>query len=524
MTEDSIAQRPGVEYDDWRGLYKDRWNRDEIEPIALSHPAKFARALIRKIYQHCRDEGWISKGAWIVDPFGGVGLGALDAITHGENWVGVEIEKKHQVRGAGGLCSGEVIEIDNEKTLRHGWYIVVHDDMGNLQYGDANMVFGETGTGSGFTTMLAAEEAWNEATQDGPQVEVAPIDFEFLKVEFKTFKEKRVIPALCGERVKHQPHHIEGNIPLWERLYSKWFDPFGKAVLIQGDSRYLVKVLRDNAEAIGYIRPDLATSSPPFLQTTGGTNVTSTDGVLSDPRLLDRHSAGNAAAKGYGDSQGQIEAMPEGNYDQAVSSPPFDQINHNRNANRDEWFQENGDPDKLGGIKNRHYFGDYGNSPGNLDGMPSGVGDFEQATSSPPYNLPFSQEHNGSRGGERGTEPSEDGAFVKYGSTPGQIEGLPGDDNLLDMAVSSPPYADIAQSGGDKGLKDRNMGLTQGEAHFAEYGENDGQLGRMSADMSNFDMATTSPVYADTRITGQGDEGDSGLKNPDGSYVRGHEG
>jgi hypothetical protein len=60
--------------------------------------------------------------------------------------------------------------------------------------------------------------------------------------------------------------------------------------------------------------------------------------------------------------------------------------------------------------------------------------------SSPPYNLPMSQDHNGSRGGARGTEPSEGGAFVKYGSTPVQLEGLP----LGDVAavVTSPPFLD----------------------------------------------------------------------------------
>lgn len=61
--------------------------------------------------------------------------------------------------------------------------------------------------------------------------------------------------------------------------------------------------------------------------------------------------------------------------------------------------------------------------------------------SSPPYNLPFSQDHNGSRGGKRssGTAPSSvHGAFTVYGNTPGQIEGLPMGD--VDAVVSSPPF------------------------------------------------------------------------------------
>jgi hypothetical protein len=51
-------------------------------------------------------------------------------------------------------------------------------------------------------------------------------------------------------------------------------------------------------------------------------------------------------------------------------------------------------------------------------------GEVSAVISSPPYNLPMSQDHNGSKGGTRGTTPSEAGAFVKYGSTPGQLEGM----------------------------------------------------------------------------------------------------
>lgn len=96
-------------------------------------------------------------------------------------------------------------------------------------------------------------------------------------------------------------------------------------------------------------------------------------------------------------------------------------------------------------------------------------GNLDSAVTSPPYNLPFSQDHNGSKGGLRGTTPSEDGAFTQYGTTPGQIEGMDGSEEAYNAAISSPPYAAA-------------------------------------------------------RIDGNGDEGSSGLRNPDGSYVRGHDG
>jgi hypothetical protein len=72
--------------------------------------------------------------------------------------------------------------------------------------------------------------------------------------------------------------------------------------------------------------------------------------------------------------------------------------------------------------------------------------------SSPPYNLPMSQDHNGTRGGARGTSPSEKGAFVKYGTSVGQLEGLPM--GSLDIVLlSSPPYAESFHGQQEKTLR-----------------------------------------------------------------------
>jgi hypothetical protein len=113
--------------------------------------------------------------------------------------------------------------------------------------------------------------------------------------------------------------------------------------------------------------------------------------------------------------------------------------------------------------------------------------------SSPPYNLPMSQDHNATRGGRRGTTPSEQGAFVRYGTTLGQLEGLPM--GSLDVVLlSSPPYADSVNStahgidwtktGPSTGNRRRGKG-TKIEATLQAqlaYGNHLGQLGRMKGD------------------------------------------
>jgi len=83
---------------DWHNLYSDGW-RNEIVPDAFAHPAKFARGLIRRIYAHCLEQGYFQPGDVILDPFGGVALGGLDAALNGLHWLGVELEEKFVTLG-----------------------------------------------------------------------------------------------------------------------------------------------------------------------------------------------------------------------------------------------------------------------------------------------------------------------------------------------------------------------------------------------------------------------------------------
>ena len=78
---------------DWRGLYSEGW-QGEITPDAFAHPAKYARGLIRNIYRHMLEEGWLHAGDTVVDPFGGVALGGLEAMYNGLHWCGVELEAR----------------------------------------------------------------------------------------------------------------------------------------------------------------------------------------------------------------------------------------------------------------------------------------------------------------------------------------------------------------------------------------------------------------------------------------------
>src|SRR5512146_700869 len=78
---------------DWWGLYRERWG-ETITKDASEHPAKYAPALIRQIYAHAVSAGWLAPGATVLDPFGGVALGAPEALRLGLNWYGMELEER----------------------------------------------------------------------------------------------------------------------------------------------------------------------------------------------------------------------------------------------------------------------------------------------------------------------------------------------------------------------------------------------------------------------------------------------
>ena len=77
----------------WDNCYDDGW-KDIIVPEAFAHPAKFSRGLIRRIYEYMIEMEYLKPDGTVLDPFGGVALGGLDAMINGLQWVGVELEPR----------------------------------------------------------------------------------------------------------------------------------------------------------------------------------------------------------------------------------------------------------------------------------------------------------------------------------------------------------------------------------------------------------------------------------------------
>ena len=170
--------------DSWRNCYPSRWS-GLIVPDAIVHPAKFSSRLIRRIYEHMAAEGWLHGGDTVVDPFGGVALGAFDAMRLGLNWIGVELETRFVDLGNGYDCPG-------------------------FTKGD-----------------------WKRFQN------------RFARLNYHLFHlcpecSKKINPGKSRNIPFQEAHRFIGNIDLWEQKYHWWT---GSARLVQGDSRNLAQVI-----------------------------------------------------------------------------------------------------------------------------------------------------------------------------------------------------------------------------------------------------------------------------------------
>jgi len=325
-----------IEADQWENCYDKGW-QGEVSLDAFAHPAKFSRALIRRIYEHAFAEGWLKAGDICLDPFAGVAQGALDALWNGLSWVGVELEPKfYQIGGEGWQCPG---------TLGEPRYVVFKPEKP-----DPNKKLG-------WPICDACIKAW--------------------------------------KLWEHRPkHHAVGNLERWRLKYR-----LGSARIIQGDSRKLAEVIAGADCCIGsppfadsleskdkkfqaVARPgrtiqnadygsssgqlgamkegdfDCVVGSPPFTaqMNSGGSGSTNFIHNLAIQTGRDPNSPSCRVlnqSKQWPESEGQLASLPEGRFEAVIGSPPWETS-----------MVESGDPNyspKFHGSQK-----DYGNEANNI--------------------------------------------------------------------------------------------------------------------------------------------------------------
>ena len=272
------------------------------------------------------------------------------------------------------------------------------------------------------------------------------------------------------------------NIDLWNSRYKGRLPKWGEAVLLQGDSRGLAEVLK-GAGFAGMI------SSPPFMSVQG----------FHDKEFSDQwgpKQSRTTTPAGYGSHPAQLGNMREGELgevlaDAVISSPAY--VRGCQHTGGDDLH-----PEHVQGGPIHHV--DYGQSEGQLAAMPEG-GAPVACIASPPTSQPIaSYNDGGSKMGkkwrETGQTPrqrSSDGKLPseQYGSTPGNLAQLPEGDAPV-ACISSPPWEGVGV-GGTKNVVNLNtqcvsrgrpdaIGSGQ-EARGLRYAEHtEGQIGAEASD------------------------------------------
>lgn len=431
------SEAPPCLVGEWIGLYKESWT-GIIHPSAFAHPAKFSRALIRAIYLHCSEMGWIRPGDSVVDPFGGVALGGFDALQLGLHWTGCELEEKFVGLGNQNIAlwnerfsrmpnwgSARLVQGDSRKLLSvldrarltvssppyaeglgHGGAPTRGADRSD----DCNLDAMQNGYGASEGQLGAMKEGEHSLAVSSPpyinSVNAGDHGIDWTKVDPKsTGGRKR------GEDSKHGQ-------TLREHLsYTENPDSANLGAMVPGDF-------------------SAAITSPPYASGEKGhpsLGSVNNDDWGNDGRDITRRRGKTGE---YGETDGQLASMPNGDHTIVVSSPPFPQPYTGG-----------------GGINVKGYQNDK-QRPGSGDR---------------PFDLVGERTYQG-KGGDRAE---------------GNLETMDADG--FEAAVTSPPYegntkSDYLMSEDNKTrARDERRGFKQGAGCFrgseGAYGQSDGQLG-----------------------------------------------
>lgn len=313
----------------------------------------------------------------IIDPFGGIGLGAI-ASHYGLNWLGNELEPRFCQMAWSWDCPGiKQEDYDGYKgqcESPQDWYKL---DLGCCSECVYKAIEGEQPQPGlfeqeGYFTnphrYHGNLERFKRYAQDGTWAKLTQGD-------------SRKLNEIWAEGLVSSPPYA--NVGLQggsSSAIGRLQDKLDKGELTGRESLRIAKKGKFNPHAMsnldkyGSTDGQLANmseglvSSPPFAGNTGGKGKASRDGI--DPALFDRHSGGMVG--GMHGTEGNLEGMQPGGL---VSSSPFASSVGSDDPQRRGGILKS-DPKRKG---DKNLTGDYGDSEGQLAGMGEGL------VSSPPY-------------------------------------------------------------------------------------------------------------------------------------------
>lgn len=239
-----------------------------------------------------------------------------------------------------------------------------------------------------------------------------------------------IISASRGLRwigVELEPAFVElarESFGLHRRSWEEFGDPC--PLIIQGDSRAFARLVADQLQA--------AITSPPYADTINsqshGIDWSKTENSTGNRKRGDGCKQGETfdAQLSYGQTPGQIGALPRGTLDALITSPPYAdsvQGQHKEQETAQESQEKRQTPGGSLGQSQRH--GGYGVSEGQIGALKAGL--LDGAVTSPPYETTTESRANDkmSGGPARWAGGSDSGARCKNDyhvpSSQGQIGG-----------------------------------------------------------------------------------------------------
>mgnify|MGYP001577335400 CR=1 FL=1 len=292
---------------DWQGCYRDGW-QGLIVDAAFQHPAKFSRALIRRIYEHCREEGWLTPGDHVLDCFGGVGLGALDCMRIGCHFIGIELEPKFVALAEQNIAlwhrrfhrlpnwgTARVFQGDSRTLL--AWSFAG----GQVEGVIGSPPYAEQQSGGGIAI---------HGTPHQTDKSIAPVGYQIAgdnAANLGNLPDKGFAAAVGSPPFSH-PN--EQPVASQSRLLKEGYEAFkSPRKMERGETPGQLAAMREGTV-------DAAISSPPYE--TGGHHPDQTGAWGGQAQANTKEQAG------YGTSRGQMGKMPEGPFDAVCSSPPWE--------------------------------------------------------------------------------------------------------------------------------------------------------------------------------------------------------
>lgn len=339
----AIEKRNDIETLSWFGLYREGW-RDQLPAQAFAHPAKYSYGLIIKIVRFGLERAYWRKNDLIGDQFGGVACGGVVAAYNGLRWLGVELEEHFCSLANGFECDDGLWPNEKAKCGAVDLH-EPHHVQGVLELHRAKLVaLGcplprlVRGDSRRFAAIVA--ESLNGVCTSPPHGSSTPVDGRAI-TDWQTHTKD----VGSMDDLQHGYGTADGQIgslPAGDVLDAVVSIPPYSDQEIQGGGANAYGAKRqadkiggpygDTAGQIGALSAgslDACLTSPPYAECVQGVHretETAADSWRSRSDMGQGGSLGQSQRHGgYGETDGQIGAIPEGRLDAAVTSPPWQQ-------------------------------------------------------------------------------------------------------------------------------------------------------------------------------------------------------